>query len=138
MMLSDDERRRRLEMAAGRMGGKAALGRRLGFRDGAFVGQMIRGERPITEKTIVALGAIREVADLFSFSAMGGFKVAENDPAPYHRAAVTLAEALPVVLDALRDAPQRDELRRLLPLLVDTDAPAYRQRLAELLKAGPG
>lgn len=33
-------------------GNKAALGRALGYRDGAFVGQMLRGERPITEKTI--------------------------------------------------------------------------------------
>lgn len=31
---------------------KAALGRALGYKDGAFVGHMIRGERPITEKTI--------------------------------------------------------------------------------------
>lgn len=29
--------------------------------------------------------------------------------------------------------PHRDELRTLLALLVDHDAPAYRQRLAELL-----
>jgi SOS-response transcriptional repressor LexA len=33
-------------------GTKAALGRALGHQDGAFVGQMIRGERPITEKTV--------------------------------------------------------------------------------------
>lgn len=49
----------------------------------------------------------------------------------------TLDHALPIVLDALRDAPHRDELRRLLHLLVDTDAPAYRQRLAELLSGQP-
>jgi len=33
-------------------GNKAALGRALGYKDGAFVGQMLRGERPITEKTV--------------------------------------------------------------------------------------
>lgn len=33
-------------------GNKAELGRALGYRDGAFVGQMLRGERPITEKTV--------------------------------------------------------------------------------------
>jgi phage repressor protein C with HTH and peptisase S24 domain len=41
------------EMAANE-GGKAALGRKLGYRDGAFVGQMLRGERPVTEKTVLA------------------------------------------------------------------------------------
>jgi hypothetical protein len=33
-------------------GNKAALGRALGYKDGAFVGQMLRGARPITEKTV--------------------------------------------------------------------------------------
>lgn len=55
---------------------------------------------------------------------------ASDDVAP---PPLTLEAALPRVLDALADAQQRDELRRLLPLLVDSDAPAYRQRLAELL-----
>lgn len=44
-----------------------------------------------------------------------------------------ISAALPVVLDAIRACPHKEELRVLLPLLVDTDAPAYRQRLAELL-----
>lgn len=39
-------------------GSKAQLGRALGYRDGAFVGQMIRGERPITEKTINQIHAL--------------------------------------------------------------------------------
>ncbi len=33
-------------------GKKSSLGRALGYRDGAFIGQMLRGERPITEKTV--------------------------------------------------------------------------------------
>lgn len=33
-------------------GSKAALGRALGYQDGSLVGQMLRGERPITEKTV--------------------------------------------------------------------------------------
>ena len=44
-------RRKRLEAAAEKAGGKAALGRLLGYQDGSLVGQMLRGERPITEKT---------------------------------------------------------------------------------------
>ena len=49
----------------------------------------------------------------------------------------TLVTALPVVLDALARATARTELRQLLPMLVDTDAPAYRQRLGELLSPVP-
>lgn len=48
---------------------------------------------------------------------------------------VTIHAALPAVLDAIAACPHRDELRTLLALLVDHDAPAYRQRLAELLRA---
>lgn len=47
-----------------------------------------------------------------------------------------LAAALPVVLDAIAACPERAELERLLPLLV-TGAPAYRQRVAELLGGPP-
>ncbi len=43
-----------------------------------------------------------------------------------------LAAALPVVLDALEACPHTAELERLLPLL-PTGAPAYRERLAQLL-----
>lgn len=45
----------------------------------------------------------------------------------------TFETALPVVLDAIAACDQRAELRALLPMLVDTNATAYRQRLAELL-----
>lgn len=39
--------------------GKAGLGRALGYKDGAFVGQMLNGMRPITEKTVAAVHALR-------------------------------------------------------------------------------
>lgn len=58
-------RRKRLASAAEKQGGKAELGRALGYKDGAFVGQMLRGERPITEKTVSALEAIRGYAGWF-------------------------------------------------------------------------
>lgn len=160
MLLSPAERRRRLEVAVERLGSKANLGRRLGYKDGAFVGQMIRADRPITEKTLVALSAIREVSDLFSFSTMTGFTTAGNDERAHESApldttatltgaqatasagnvgvltgppAPALPDALPVVLDALARAPQREKLRAALLALLEDDAPAYRQRLAELL-----
>jgi len=50
-------RRERLKAAADKVGGNAALGRLLGHQDGAFVGQMIRGTRPISEKTVIELEA---------------------------------------------------------------------------------
>lgn len=48
----------RLAAMVEREGGKAPAGRKLGYRDGAFVGQMLRGERPITEKTVMAVHAL--------------------------------------------------------------------------------
>lgn len=53
------QRRERLAAAAKRAGGNAALGKLLGYRDGAFVGQMLRGERPITEGTVAKLHSCR-------------------------------------------------------------------------------
>jgi hypothetical protein len=47
----------------------------------------------------------------------------------------SMDEALLVVLDAMAVAPQRDKLRTALLAVLDDDAPAYRQRLAELLQA---
>ncbi|MDP9902632.1 S24 family peptidase [Variovorax ginsengisoli] len=59
-------RRARLEQLADKLGGKATLGRKLGYKDGAFVGQMIRGERPITEKTLAAVHALPGFKGWFS------------------------------------------------------------------------
>jgi hypothetical protein len=47
--------------------------------------------------------------------------------------APTLAAALPVVLDALAASPQRAKVRTALMALLEDDAPAYRQRLTQLL-----
>lgn len=41
------------------IGGRAALGRLLGYKDGAYVRQMIEGERAITEKLIHQVDTIR-------------------------------------------------------------------------------
>lgn len=66
---------------------------------------------------------------------------AREVPQPGERAALpplgagvmTIREALPVVLEAMRACPHREELRTLLTLLIDIDAEPYRKRLAELL-----
>jgi len=52
------------------VGGKAALGRLLGYKDGAYVGQMLRGERPITEKTIAQLSEIPKIGNLWELRAI--------------------------------------------------------------------
>lgn len=80
LFLTADDRIKRLQLAADRVGGKAALGRLLGYKDGAFVGQMLRGERPVTEKTMQAITEHANLADLFAFNALGvGFKLPAND-----------------------------------------------------------
>lgn len=80
LLLTADDRIERLGKAAERMGGQANLGRALGYRDGAMVGQMLRGERPISEKTLAKLAAHPQIADLFAFTAQpgAGFKTADN------------------------------------------------------------
>ena len=50
-----------------------------------------------------------------------------------HQSAPTLAQALEVVLDAMAQSTAKAELKQLLPMLVETNAAAYRARLGELL-----
>lgn len=52
-------RRKRLSDASDKAGGKAALGALMGLSSGAFIRQMIDGERPITEKTIDKIESLR-------------------------------------------------------------------------------
>lgn len=63
MALDDtqDRRRRLLQALVDHpdIGTKADLGRALGYKNGAFVGQMLRGDRPITEKTTGQVHAMR-------------------------------------------------------------------------------
>ncbi|MBW9102916.1 S24 family peptidase [Paraburkholderia phenoliruptrix] len=47
-------------------GNRTAFGRRLGYKDGAFVRQMLSGDRPVTEKTIRAIEAIPGMRGWFS------------------------------------------------------------------------
>ncbi len=58
---------------------------------------------------------------------------ADSDKSPDRQGAPTLEQAVEITLNALAASPHRAELKSLLGLLIDTDAPAYRQRLVELL-----
>lgn len=49
---TDEWRQKRMLDLSERLGGNAPLGRALGYKDGAYVRQMIAGERAITEKTV--------------------------------------------------------------------------------------
>ena len=61
-----DFRIKRLEEALALYGyNKAALGKALGYADGAFIRQMLTGSRPITEKTVAAIEAIDGMAGWF-------------------------------------------------------------------------
>jgi SOS-response transcriptional repressor LexA len=55
-----------LQEVVSRLGGKAALGRALGHRDGAHIGQMVRGDRPITEKTIEHIESLSGMRGVFT------------------------------------------------------------------------
>ena len=67
-----------------REGGKAPAGRKLGYKDGAFVGQMLRGERPITEKTVLAVHALSGYAGWFNEGGgeLASLPVAALTPSP--------------------------------------------------------
>ena len=47
-------------------GNKSAFGRRLGYKDGAFIRQLLAGTRPITEKTIMQIEAIHGMNGWFN------------------------------------------------------------------------
>jgi hypothetical protein len=63
---SDEWRQARLQELAERHGSNAALGRALGYKDGAYVRQMIAGERAISEKTIAKAERLPGCAGWFS------------------------------------------------------------------------
>ena len=77
--ISDEWRKKRLSELADHVGGRAELGRQLGYKDGAFIRQMIAGERPITEKTIRAVHEKPGLAGWFSQRESGSVIPAHED-----------------------------------------------------------
>lgn len=57
----------RLQAAIDRLdeGNLNAFGRRMGFKDGSYIGQMLRGTRPITEKFIRKVESIPNMVGWF-------------------------------------------------------------------------
>lgn len=70
--LVQKHRRERLEALAAEFGGYAALGRALGFRDGAFISQMCKGKRNITEDFVTTCHQMPKYEDWF-FACTGVF-----------------------------------------------------------------
>ena len=106
-------RQKRMADLARIKGGNASLGRLLGYRDGAYVGQMISGHRAITEKLVEKIHAMHGFRTWFL-----------KEP---------LVTAL-VAQDAWITAPRnaRECLDKLESILTEID-PATREELGDLL-----
>jgi hypothetical protein len=76
----DQWRRKRMRLAKAKAGSAVALGKLLGYKNGAHVGQMISGHRPITEKTIEAIHALEGYAGWFVEPAEQGWPFKSIDP----------------------------------------------------------
>lgn len=87
-------RMQRLAAMVEREGGKAPAGRRLGYKDGAFVGQMLRGERPITEKTVAAVHALLGYAGWFDSQSGQERQQSNVSPAPIGARSVPVISAI--------------------------------------------
>jgi len=131
-------RRQRLHEMALREGGNSALGRKLGHGGGAFVGQMLRGMRPISEKTIFAIHKLPGYAGWFDASK------AENSPAVIESThAFAPSTSVPQALETIASALQQADditlgpVKLLFNMLMDTPdrAPEIVPRIAALLTA---
>ena len=110
---------------------QARIAEALGITSSA-VNQWARG-RVKTLKSESAAGLAKLTGWSYRWWATGkGLRTADDTPPP--DAPIPLAEAIATVLAAVSESQEKDELRQLLPLLVTADAPAYRDRLLELLE----
>lgn len=139
MQMPQADRVALLKLAAERLGGNIVLGRRLGYKDGSYVGQMMRGERPITEKTLAKLSRLRELADIIALPPAAGAcapGVAEGAAPRY--AAPTLAEALEVLgIELAHDLPayvRQDTADALSKLAMHRGIEHYQQQVIQLLR----
>lgn len=73
-------RRARLAAAVDKAGSKVGLARLLGYKDGAFVGQMLRGEKPVTEQTIYKLESRPGFRNWFGTSAAAQADLVVREP----------------------------------------------------------
>jgi len=134
-----DWRRQRLHEMALREGGNLALGRKLGYTSGAFIGQMLRGERPISEKTVFAVqklpgyGGWFDIAKADNLPAMIESNNVELSGAP----STSIPQSLETVAVALQQSDDLtlDQVKLLFARLTDAPAraPEIVPRIAALL-----
>lgn len=103
---------------ADRLGGRAPLGRALGYKDGAFVRQMIEGEKPITEKTVAKAERLPGCAGWFH---SGGAAQAPSSVVTMPQR-LTLRAAVDLIADQLDQLSpeQRDVAQGLMHALART------------------
>lgn len=70
-------------------GNVSEFGRRLGYRDGAFVRQMLGGARPVTEKSIRAIEALHGLAGWFQTATGSSGAAAAPDKEPLNKGTST-------------------------------------------------
>ena len=100
-MNSDDMktwRQKRLADFAAAMGGEKMAGQKLGYKDGAYIWQMIKGRRPITEKTVDKVHQIRGFAHWFD----SALAIAPADAAATGVRAVFRQSSAPSLADHLQ------------------------------------
>jgi len=140
-----DWRRQRLHEMALREGGNLALGRKLGYTSGAFIGQMLRGERPISEKTVFAAHKLPGYAGWFDASKAENLPaLAESSPTAVR--AASSARDIPQSLETVAVALQQsdditlDQVKLLFARLTDAPAraPEIVPRIAALLTTDNG
>lgn len=115
---TDEWRQQRMVDLADRLGGRAPLGRALGYKDGAMVRQMIEGERPITEKTIAKAERLPGCAGWFHSS--GAAQASSSVVTMPQR--LTLRAAVDLIADQLDQLSpeQRDVAQGLMHALART------------------
>ncbi len=102
-------RRKRLSDLAIKFGGRAELGRAIGYKDGAYIRQMIDGERAISEKTIAKLENLRGYEGWFASEKIAGTKTVLTEQLP------AIAGAIDSISAALQklDEESRKEVAHL-------------------------
>lgn len=128
----DEWRQKRLSDLAREKGGNASLGRLLGYNDGAYIGQMISGHRPITEKLIKKVHGMHGLGGWFIRDALVTILTArEAFPAPLRNAreCLDLLEAVLVTIDPAT----REEIGDLLSHFARGLRPATKEAIIAVI-----
>lgn len=126
-------RQKRLIDLAKMKGGNASLGRLLGYKDGAYVGQMIDGHRPITEKFIKKVQLMHGLTTWFDREPIYAtvHTAQESWPIPPRNARECL-DKLETILSAI-DPSTREEIGDLLSHFARGLRPATKEAIVAVI-----